>query len=96
MKNNDFLNELEEERKPLNEQNNEILECIVEKCIKNIKSINCIGKTDCVFEIPCFIIGYPLFNIQDIIKPFRKKLKSKGLKTLHLESNKIFISWKKI
>lgn len=96
MKNNEFLNELEQERKPLNEQNDEILNCIFEKCITVIKNINSIGKTDCVFEIPCFIIGYPLFNTENIIKPLRKKLKNKGLKSIHLESNKIFISWKKI
>lgn len=93
---NDFLKELHKERQFITNQNNDIIQAIFDLCIKNIKLLNSTGITNFIYEVPVFLLGFPLYKIDEVSIGINKKLKKTGLKTLYIEPNKIYISWKKI
>lgn len=90
-----FINELQKDRNFIISQNNDILTHITENCIKHIKIINSSGNTSCVYEVPLFLYGYPLYDVRIISKAVNNKIKKMGLKSLYHDPNKIYISWKK-
>lgn len=94
--NTSFIQELQHDRQPLINQNHEIVDNILQLCIKHIKMLNSTGYTNIIYEVPSFLLGYPLYKISDISILVNKKLKKMGMKTLYTEPNKIYISWKKI
>ena len=51
------------------------------------------GKISCVYTVPNFIIGYSLFDLNDMIKFLIKQLKKEGFCVKQLTSQHIFISW---
>ena len=50
-------------------------------------------KTYCFFQIPEFIIGVPLYNINDLKKYIINALEKDGFKLMYLDPNWLFISW---
>jgi len=51
------------------------------------------GKTDCIYKIPNFLIGYIPYDILIINKYIYKKLKSEGFYVIKLNDEYIYISW---
>lgn len=92
----DFLKQLHKERQFITNQNNEIIQFILDLCLKNIKMLNSSAITSFIYDVPVFLPGFPLYKIDEISIAVNKKLKKIGLKTLYIEPNKIYISWKKI
>mgnify|MGYP001575931781 CR=1 FL=1 len=93
-KGSNFINELSKDRNIINKYNDNIIEIIIEKCTKNIKLLNNIGNTECIYDVPTFLLGYPLYDIEIISYNINKKLKKLGLYTIYIKPNKIYISWK--
>jgi hypothetical protein len=50
-------------------------------------------KTYCFFQIPEFIIGYPIYNVQDLKQYIVNSLQKNGFQLLYVEPNWLFISW---
>ena len=50
-------------------------------------------QTFCLYNIPEFIFGTPLYNINDLKKYIINTLKKNGFKILYFHPNTIFISW---
>ena len=92
----EFLNELKEKRNYIDTQLNDIAHSITNMCINSIKLINTNGVTNFIYEVPPFLIGYPLYNIKHVSYSVNKKLKKLGLNTVFFKPNKIYISWEKI
>lgn len=90
-----LLRELEDEQVNINSYQNEILEYITNQVITFIKSMNMLGKTNCIYETPPMIVGFPLYNVTEVSKEVTQGLKSHGLKTIFFSPNKIYVSWKK-
>jgi hypothetical protein len=50
-------------------------------------------KTYCFFQIPEFIIGVPLYNIDDLKEYLIKSLQKDGFKYMYIDPNWLFVSW---
>jgi hypothetical protein len=50
-------------------------------------------ETYCFFQIPEFIFGVPLYNINDLRKYLINSLEKNGFKMLYVDPNWLFISW---
>jgi len=50
-------------------------------------------ETYCFFQVPEFIFGVPLYNINDLRKYLINSLEKNGFKLLYVDPNWLFISW---
>ena len=64
---------------------------IEKKIIQNSK----INNYSCWYQVPEFLINYPLYNVADCKKYITKKLDKNGFKHNLLENNVIMIFWNK-
>ena len=91
--NGSFLEELKSERISGTPMTHEITMLLLDRCLDTIKLINKIGNSHYTFEVPYIVFGYPEFNVNEITLMVNTELKKKGLKTMYLEPNRIYISW---
>lgn len=66
---------------------------IVEMCHKKIISQTSIGNVRCFFMVPEYMVGLPLYQLNQCIDYVIKKLSTNGFIVKHLHSNVIYISW---
>jgi len=93
--NNKFINILDLHR-TLNEKNQKKIECyekVLEICHKRIKLSNNNNSLRLVFEIPEFIYGYPLFDLNECIKYLLNNLKLNGFLVKYYFPKILYISW---
>lgn len=88
-----LLQELKKSRGYPEFQNKSVIEKLLNECICTIKNLNKVGVTEHVFEVPPFIIGYPVYDLECITKGVVSGIKKSGLKTMFVKPNKIFIVW---
>ena len=50
-------------------------------------------KTYCFFQIPEFIIGIPLYNVDDLKEYLIKSLQKDGFEYMYIEPNWLFVTW---
>jgi len=50
-------------------------------------------KTYCFFQIPEFIIGTPLYNIEDLKNYLMDSLRKDGFQLMYIDPNWLFIAW---
>lgn len=50
-------------------------------------------QTYCLYNIPEFIFGIPLYNVNDLKNYIMNTLKKNGFKLMYFHPNTIFISW---
>lgn len=70
-----------------------VKEKILETLNDKISNYSYFGKTNCIFTIPNFIIGYVPYDVKDISKYIIKKIKKEGLLVIKLNDENIYISW---
>lgn len=74
----------------------EAFDFILEQCYKKIQK--CIQVTrnvfECFFEIPEFLIGYPLYDLNECTSYCHALLTSKGFQVQYIFPRVLFISWK--
>jgi len=69
---------------------------ILEKCHTKIKNIANAGGMNIFFEVPYFVLGLPLYDINECIEYVTKSLRKNGFLIqilAHPNNNYIFISW---
>ena len=71
----------------------EIYDNILVKCHNRIKYNSNLEKTYCFYQIPEFIIGTPIYDINEMRKYVINSLKNNGFKIMYIEPNWLFISW---
>ena len=71
----------------------ELYNSILEKVHHRIKFNAHLEKTFCFYNIPEFIIGTPLYNIDELKNYIITALKKNGFELLYIEPNWLFISW---
>lgn len=67
----------------------DILKKVHSKIVFNSK----VEKTYCFFQIPEFIIGFPIYNVKDLKQYIMNSLQKDGFKLLYVDPNWLFISW---
>jgi len=64
------------------------------KCIHNRIKFNAkYERTFCFYQIPIFIIGVPLYNINDLTNYLINSLKKNGFQLMYFDPNILFITW---
>tara|TARA_B100000575_G_C23132282_1_gene656997 strand:+ start:1773 stop:2207 length:435 start_codon:yes stop_codon:yes gene_type:complete len=71
----------------------EIYDSVLVKCHKRIQYNSDLEKTYCFFQIPEFIIGVPIYNINEMKKYIMNSLKNNGFQLLYIDPNWLFIHW---
>lgn len=66
---------------------------ILLKCHNRIKLYADNRHTECLYNIPNFVIGIPLYNVNDLQEYIVSSLKKNGLIIKELNYNWIYISW---
>ena len=87
------INELYSKINEKNMKRFEIFDDILKKIHTRIKYNANLEKPFCVYHIPEFIIGVPLYNINDLRNYLMNSLKKNGFKLLYVEPNWLFITW---
>ena len=68
---------------------------ILQQCHCRIKYYSKFEKTTCFFAIPEFIIGVPLFDVQELRLYVINSLKKNGFQIMYLHPNWLMIDWSK-
>lgn len=71
----------------------EVYEKIVSKCHRRIESTTENLKTNCFFQIPEFVIGYPLYDLSKCIEYTVDELKKNGFLVKYYFPKTIYVSW---
>ena len=66
---------------------------ILKKVHTRIKSSAASEKMHCFYQIPEFIIGVPLYNVNELKQYIMNSLKKNGFNLLYIDPNWLFISW---
>ena len=66
---------------------------VLEKCYSRIRRTNAIYKSQCDFDVPIFIMGRPLFDIETCIKFMIRNLSGNGYVVHFYPPRTLHISW---
>ena len=97
-KNNDeyplfTVNDLQKKAKEKEQNRNKIYFIISKKCFDKIKETSSNEETFCLFKIPEYIPGYPLFNMTECVLYLLNILKEKGFICRYVDNYIIYITW---
>ncbi len=76
-----------------NSKKKESYEVLLEKVYKKIQKVSLIKIYNCNYEIPGFIIGYPIYDIKLCIAYIISKLRLSGFIANFVGKNIVYISW---
>lgn len=71
----------------------ECFEKVLELCHKKIVTHSENKKTRLFYEVPDFMLGYPLYDINDCIKHVMESLQSNGFLATYYFPRYVYISW---
>lgn len=71
----------------------ELKQNILNKLTEKITHLAKHGEMRCIYTVPSYIFGAPVYNVADITSYLYYKFKQEGFCILILGNNKIFISW---
>jgi len=66
---------------------------ILKKCHSRILFNSKNNRTYCFYQIPEFMIGIPLYDVEKLKKYIINSLKSNGFELLYIDPNWLFITW---
>lgn len=89
VKANDLIKEQQEREEKKKETYKKILNRIEKKIVLASKS----NFYECKYDIPEFIIGLPIYSVDNCKKFIKEKLKKNGFKVTNFLNNIILISW---
>ena len=89
------IDELRNEKKEKIKQKNEVYESVLKKCHAKIKSVAKILSAPecCIFEVPPYIYGCPLYDINKCIYYLVECLSENGFEVQYLTKNMVYVSW---
>ena len=71
----------------------ETFDKILQRCHNKIKLYAQNRKTECIYEVPSFILGVPLFDIEELKEYLMSSLNKNGFILKQIPPNWIYISW---
>ena len=75
------------------ERRNDVFNTILDKCHNIIISYSKKENYKCFYTVPEFVVGLPLYNIQECIQHIYKHLKKNGFLVNYYFPNILYISW---
>lgn len=85
--------DLIKQQKERDEKKKIIFKKIFEKIEKKIVLASSSNFYECKYEVPEFLLGMPIYSIEDCKKYLKVKLKENGFKVNNLNDNILLISW---
>ena len=67
---------------------------VLHKCYQRIVTVSENCKTECVYKVPEFVVGMPIYNGLECVKFVVRALKKNGFFVKYTHPNLLFISWK--
>lgn len=87
-----LFNELKNSRKK-DDFTHQVKDMLYKDCVGYIKTMNNVNVTECVYTVPMFMIGYPIYNVEEVTKYIGNKLKREKIKVKFLSEKEIFVKW---
>jgi hypothetical protein len=90
------LYKLLEKRNKKNDYKDELFPKILLKCHRRIELSNSAGNLNTIYSVPKYVIGYPLFNKNEIIEYLLKNLTKNGFDVYsysEIDNDYLYISW---
>ena len=89
------MDELLEDKQRVLERKTKTCEEIWKKCHHRIKNVSKQNPLSCycLYIIPKYIYGIPLYNLQECVKYLFEKLTENGFKVYYTHPNLLIISW---
>lgn len=87
------INDLYKESDRKNEMRLRVFDNILKKIHTRIRNSASNEKMFCMYQIPDFIIGVPLYDTNELKKYLINSLEKDRFKLLYVEPNWLFISW---
>lgn len=78
-----------------NRKRRETFKVVLNKCIRQIEKASSFDKLFCLFQVPDFLIGYPLYPLEMCIEYLQKQLITCGFVVKYYFPNILYISWNK-
>lgn len=72
---------------------NNIYENVLEKCHIKIKTAANKEQYECIYDVPQYIVGLPLYNINECIDFMVRQLNDNGFKVTYHFPKMLYISW---
>jgi hypothetical protein len=66
---------------------------ILERINSKIKTTSVSNNKGCWYEVPEFILGLPIYKMNECVEYIMKKLKNNGFTVTLINNNVIIISW---
>lgn len=88
-----IIDELTKEREKKDDILDRLVIALYKICLKEVKFENKAGVTNMTFEVPMLLMGYPVYNQEEVTLLLNKMLKKKGFKTIFYEPCRININW---
>ena len=66
---------------------------ITAKLCNKIRFLASKGDTNCIFNVPPYVFGYPRYNVLDLTIFLFKLVNNEGFSVSILKEDKLFISW---
>lgn len=90
------IQDLNRRRREKQKRDLEIYQRVLKRCHNRIRlSAHKMG-TQCVFTVPQYIAGLPLYSLQDCIRFLKKTLRQNGFKVKTVSFDQLFVSWKHV
>lgn len=66
---------------------------LLKKCHHKIKMASQIERTNCIYTIPCLIVGMPMYSVGDCREYMTSQLVENGFIVEALSVDNLYISW---
>jgi hypothetical protein len=93
VKKNSIIDELKKNRKHINSSFDQVVENIVSSCLSNVRYTNSSGKTEMLYTIPAFMLGFPVYDYEYVSSRVVRKLRKEGFTIFKVDQSKIILKW---
>lgn len=87
------INDILAKKKHREEKRHEVFNILLERCCKKIEQADNMKILYCVFEVPEFLFGYPLYNLNECVGYLLQELTKRGFQVQYIFPHTIIISW---
>lgn len=87
------IQDIHKSQREKDKQRLKIYESILSKCYKKIKELSLHEEFFCLFPLPEYMPGYPIYNMTECVVFLLNSLHDKGFHARYVDPFMIFISW---
>jgi hypothetical protein len=66
---------------------------VVNQCCGKIRRIAVLNQTRCLFEVPDFLLGYPIYDLNECVRYVMQFLQNRGFQVTYFFPRILLVSW---